>query len=140
MRPPSTRVGPRYSNAVAAPYSDAVESTVLHAVLETSTFSRRADALLSREERAELIETLARNPRDGDLVPGLGGVRKLRFAPKGRGKSGAFRVIYYMLSEEMPILALLIYGKNEQVNPTPEQTRAMAAVVAEFKVETTRRR
>jgi len=38
-------------------------------------------------------------------------------------------VIYYMVSEEMPILALLIYGKNEQVNPTPEQTRAMAAVV-----------
>jgi mRNA-degrading endonuclease RelE of RelBE toxin-antitoxin system len=106
---------------------------VLHAVAETSIFSRRADALLSREDRANLIETLAREPLAGDLVPGLGGVRKLRFAPQGRGKSGAFRVIYYVLTEDMPILALLVYGKNEQVNPTPEQTRAMAAVVAEFK-------
>jgi hypothetical protein len=66
-------------------------------------------------------------------------VRKLRFAPKGRGKSGAFRVIYYVLTEDLPILALLIYGKNEQVNPTPEQTRAMAAVVAKFKASTERR-
>lgn len=106
---------------------------MLHTVLETSIFSRRADALLSREERTALIDTLARDPLAGDLVPGLGGVRKLRFAPKGRGKSGAFRVIYYMLTEDLPVLALLIYGKNEQVNPTPEQTRAMAAVVAEFK-------
>ena len=106
---------------------------VPHAVLETSIFSRRADILLSREGRAELIDTLARDPLAGDVVPGLGGVRKLRFAPKGRGKSGAFRVVYYVLTEELPILALLIYGKNEQVNPTPEQTRAMTAVVTEFK-------
>lgn len=106
---------------------------MLRAVLETSIFSRRADALLPRGERAELIGTLARDPLAGDLVPGLGGVRKLRFAPKGRGKSGAFRVIYYVLTERQPILALLIYGKNEQVNPTPEQTRAMVAVVAEFR-------
>ncbi|MGH7102638.1 MAG: addiction module toxin RelE [Acetobacteraceae bacterium] len=105
----------------------------MHAVLETSIFSRRADTLLSRGGREELITTLAREPLAGDLVPGLGGVRKLRFAPKGRSKSGAFRVIYYVATEDLPILALLIYGKNEQVNPTPEQTRAMAAVVAELK-------
>ena len=77
--------------------------------------------------------TLANDPLAGDLVPGLGGVRKVRFAPKGRGKSGAFRVIYYVLTDELPVLALLIYGKNEQVNPTPDQTRAIMAVVAEFK-------
>jgi hypothetical protein len=73
----------------------------VHAVLETSIFSRRADALLSREERAELIETLARGPLAGDVIPGLGGIRKLRFAPKGRGKSGAFRVIYYVLTDDL---------------------------------------
>jgi mRNA-degrading endonuclease RelE of RelBE toxin-antitoxin system len=49
---------------------------------------------------------LAREPFAGDLVPGLGGIRKLRFAPKGRGKSGAFRVIYYVATEDRPILAL----------------------------------
>jgi len=109
---------------------------VLHAVLETPAFSRRADALLSRVERAELIETLARDPGAGDVVPGLGGVRKLRFAPKGRGKSGAFRVIYYVLTEEQPILALLLYGKNEQDDLSPAQRKVVAGLAAEMKRRT----
>jgi hypothetical protein len=45
----------------------------MHAVLETTAFSRAADALLSRDDRATLIETLAREPLAGDLIPGLGG-------------------------------------------------------------------
>ncbi len=106
---------------------------MLQAVLETSIFSRRADALLSREERSDLIESLARDPLAGDVMPGLGGVRKLRFAPKGRGKSGAFRVIYYVLTDELPILALLIYGKNERADLSPEQRKVIAALAAEMK-------
>jgi hypothetical protein len=57
----------------------------MHSVLETSIFTRRADALLTHEERAELISVLARNPHSGDLVPGLGGIRKMRFAASGQG-------------------------------------------------------
>jgi len=66
-------------------------------------------------------------------MPGLGGVRKLRFAPKGRGKSGGFRVIYYVLAESRPILALLIYGKNEQGDLSPAQCKAVAALAAQMK-------
>ena len=106
---------------------------MLHAVLETSIFSRRADALLSREERTELIDTLAREPLAGAVIPGLGGVRKLRFAPKGRGKSGAFRVIYYVLMDDLPILALLLYGKNEQGDLSSAQRKMVAALAAEMK-------
>jgi len=73
---------------------------MLQVVLETSIFSRRADALLSPEDRSALIDTLARDPMAGDVIPGLGGVRKLRFAPKGRGKRGGFRVIYYVPDRE----------------------------------------
>ena len=102
-------------------------------MLETSVFSRRADALLSRGERAELIDTLAREPLAGDVVPGLGGVRKLRFAPKGRGKSGAFRVIYYVLTDDLPILALLLYGKNEQGDLSSAQRKVVVALAAEMK-------
>ena len=46
------------------------------------------------------------------MIPGTGGIRKLRFAADGQGKRGAFRVIYYVLTDAMPILALLIYGKG----------------------------
>ena len=101
----------------------------MRSVLETSVFSRRADALLSVAEKAELIAMLAANPMAGDVIPGLGGIRKLRFAAGGRRKSGAFRVIYYVAPESLPILALLIYGKNEQVNPTPTQRTALLRAV-----------
>lgn len=104
----------------------------MHSVLGTSIFTRRSDALLSAEEKVVLIDTLAADPAAGDLVPGLGGIRKMRFAPKGRGKSGAFRVIYYLATPDLPILALLIYGKNEQANPSPEQRRAMLRAVEAF--------
>lgn len=108
----------------ALPYGPGV-----HSVLETSVFSRDANSLLRRDERDALISALAADPLQGDLVPGLGGVRKMRFAAGGRGKSGAFRVVYYLASEEQPILALIIYGKNEQANPSPEQRKAMLAAV-----------
>jgi mRNA-degrading endonuclease RelE of RelBE toxin-antitoxin system len=89
--------------------------------------------LLSRDERADMIAALASNPLAGDVIPGLGGVRKLRFAPKGRGKSGAFRVIYYVLTDDLPVLALLIYGKNEQSDLSSAQRKAIAALVMDIK-------
>lgn len=107
----------------------------MHSVAETSIFSRRADALLKVEDRAELINVLATDPPAGALIPGLGGIRKLRFAPAGRGKSGAFRVIYYFAAIDRPVLALLIYGKNEQENITPKQRDALLALLAADKVE-----
>ena len=68
------------------------------------------------EERAELIGYLAHNPRLGDLVPGTGGIRKLRWALPGRGKSGGARVIYYFHSDAMPLFALTAYAKNERAD------------------------
>lgn len=105
----------------------------MHSVLETSIFTRRADALLSQEERVALISTLASNPLAGDLIPGLGGIRKMRLAAGGQGKRGGFRVIWYVLTDNQPVLALLIYGKNEQANPTPDQRRAMLTTVQSMK-------
>ena len=107
----------------------------MQSVAETSIFTRRADALLNREDRAALISTLASNPKAGDLVPGLGGIRKLRFAPAGRGKSGAFRVIHYYAGIDVPVLALLIYTKNEQDNISPDQRRALLSLIDGYKVE-----
>jgi mRNA-degrading endonuclease RelE of RelBE toxin-antitoxin system len=89
--------------------------------------------VLSIDDRADLIETLARNPLAGDVMPGLGGVRKPRFAPKGRGKSGGFRVIYHVVNQKRPILALLIYGKNEQGDISPAQRKVVAALAAAMK-------
>jgi len=103
--------------------------------METTLFSRRADALLSREERAALIATLALNPLAGDVIPGTGGVRKLRFGAGGRGKRGAFRVIYYVLNEDMPLVAIILYGKGEQSDLTPDEKRGAARIVQAMKAE-----
>jgi mRNA-degrading endonuclease RelE of RelBE toxin-antitoxin system len=104
-------------------------------VVETPTFIRRAAALLSEAERQELITFLARNPNAGDVIEGTGGVRKLRFAAKGKGKSGGVRVIYYLVGDDLPIYALLIYGKNEQIDLTPEQRKVVSAFAAAIKAQ-----
>jgi hypothetical protein len=107
----------------------------MRSVLETPIFSRRADALLTREERIELIWTLACSPLAGDVIPGTGGVRKLRFGAAGRGKRGGFRVVYYMLNEAMPIVAIMLYGKNEQADLTPAEKRGAEAIVGVMKAK-----
>ena len=80
----------------------------MQTVAETSVFVRRAENLPSEIEHTELITFLATFPAAGDEIVGTGGVRKLRFAAKGKGKSGGVRVIYYFFNEHMPIYALLI--------------------------------
>lgn len=57
----------------------------------------------------------------------------MRFGIGDRGKRGGVRVVWFVASDDMPVLALLIYGKNEQANPTPDQRRAMLALVEDIK-------
>jgi mRNA-degrading endonuclease RelE of RelBE toxin-antitoxin system len=93
----------------------------MQTVVETPVFIRRAEKLLSEDEHDDLITYLATNPRAGNEIVGIGNVRKVRFAGKGRGKSGGVRVIYYFYDENIPIYALLIYAKNERADLTAEQ-------------------
>jgi len=74
----------------------------------------------------------------GDEIVGTGGVRKVPYGAKGRGKSGGIRVIYYFYDQGMPIYALLVYGKNERADLTAEQRKIVAAFAAAIK--TTRKR
>ena len=105
----------------------------MHTVAETPIFSRQIDKLFSEDEKRELIDYLAENPLAGDEIPGTGGVRKVRFAASGRGKRGGARVIYYYLDETMPVYALLAYAKNAQDDMTPDEKRAVSALVVLLK-------
>ncbi|MDB5985629.1 MAG: RelE-like cytotoxic translational repressor of toxin-antitoxin stability system [Nevskia sp.] len=105
----------------------------MQTVVETSAFIRRAEKILSEDEHAELISYLAAHPDAGDEIVGTGGVRKLRFAAMGKGKSGGVRVIYYFYDQDMPVYALLVYGKNERADLTAEQRKAVAAFAAAIK-------
>src|SRR5436309_20337 len=71
-------------------------------VVETPEFIRRVEKLLDDDEREALIAYLAANPTVGDLIPGTGGVRKLRWALEGRGKRGGARIIHFFRDTRMP--------------------------------------
>jgi hypothetical protein len=105
----------------------------MQTVVETRHYVSRAEKLLSENERNELIDFLATHPLRGDVLAGTGGIRKVRFARSGRGKSGGVRVIYYQYSAERPIYLLEIFGKNEKANLTAAERNALAKVVAEIK-------
>ncbi len=96
--------------------------------------------MLSDEEYDDLLLYLATYYRAGDEIPGTGGVRKLRYAIGGRGKSGGVRVIYYFFDDVNPLLALFLYGKNEQANLTPAEKSVAAALAAAMKAEAKARR
>ena len=105
----------------------------MQTVVETPIFIRRAEKLLSEDEHTELIVWLAGHPEAGDEMVGTGGVRKVRFAAMGKGKSGGVRVIYYFYDREIPVYALLIYGKNERADLTAEQRKSVTAFAAAIK-------
>ncbi len=89
-------------------------------VVETPEFLSATRKLLTDEERTLLVDYLAQNPMMGDLVPGTGGVRKLRWGLEGRGKRGGARVVYFFHSADIPLFALTAYAKNERADLTPE--------------------
>ena len=94
------------------------------AVVETEEFLNRSKAILTETERSLLVAHLGTNPEAGQLVPGTGGVRKIRWATPGQGKRGGARVIYYY-NQSMPLFALDIYAKNEKPNLSEADKRSL---------------
>lgn len=84
----------------------------MYTVAETRMFSRYASDYWSEAERGAFAAWIAANPAAGDLVPGSGGCRKVRWSRAGMGKRGGVRVIYYHAPAQQTIWLLLIYGKG----------------------------
>jgi len=99
------------------------------------SFERSAAGLLSEHDIQVLEETLLEEPRKGVVMRDTGGVRKVRAAIEGRGKSGSTRVVYHYVEAREKIYFLLCFPKNEQANLTPEQTRRIRMLVAQLEAE-----
>ena len=106
----------------------------MRTIAETLPFQRKISSLLSSEERFELIAYLAEHPNSGVLMEGTGGIRKLRWARQGGGKSGGIRIIYYFHNESMPLYLLAAFGKNEKANLSAEEKQLLAKAVKELVV------
>jgi hypothetical protein len=98
-------------------------------VVETPIFLRKAADLLDEEERSELAMFLAANPEAGDVIPESGGVRKLRWAIRGRGKRGGVRVIYYFHNDAFPLFLLTLFAKNKKANLTRAERNEVRKLV-----------
>jgi hypothetical protein len=95
--------------------------------------------LMDDAERAELVDYLAYNPTAGDVIPGSGGVRKMRWGLEGRGKRGGARVIYFFHDMEMPLYILEAFAKNDRANLTQSECHELRQAT-ELIVESYKRR
>ncbi len=91
--------------------------------IETISFTRRIRELLTDDEYSRLQATLIEAPDAGDIIKGGGGLRKIRWAARGRGKSGGVRVIYYWVTEEGIIYMLSIYAKSVKDDLTKQEIK-----------------
>ena len=81
-------------------------------IIEAPQFSRLWPDYWTEDERGEFCTFLAQNPEAGDVIPGSGGCRKVRWSRAGSGKRGGVRVIYFTRTTAGEIWLLLIYAKN----------------------------
>lgn len=101
-------------------------------VIEFAGYRRRASELLTAGQRDAVIDLIAYEPTCGDVIPGSGGLRKVRVGRDGIGKRGGTRVVYYFYNENFPILLLALFAKNEKSDLTSAEKREFAASMREI--------
>ena len=99
-------------------------------VVETAEFLTRTKQLMSESARAEFVAFIGASPEAGDVVPGTGGVRKVRWGLVGRGKRGGARIVYYFHNHLLPLFLLSAYPKNQKANLSEAERNAMKRLVS----------
>ena len=108
----------------------------MQTVIETPGFLRDAKrAGLTEAERTAIVTHLAGRPDAGAEIPGSGGARKVRFAGRGRGKSGGYRVVTFYSGETVPVFLLNVFAKGERVDLSPAERNVLKAVLGDLAAE-----
>lgn len=103
-------------------------------VIETPAFLAATRRLMDEADRTLLVDYLAHHPMAGDVMPGTGGVRKVRWGLEGRGKRGGARVIHFYHDAGMPLFLLTAFAKNERADLTQQDRndfRRLTALLVE---------
>lgn len=97
--------------------------------IETSLFTKLLPDYLSDDEYREFQAFIAENPETGDVIKGSGGIRKVRWTAKGKGKRGGVRIIYFWQRADSHIYLITLYAKNEMADLSPAETAALKKMV-----------
>lgn len=97
--------------------------------IETHVFTQQLSCYLSDEEYRELQCFLLKKPEAGPVIQGTGGLRKLRWGIKERGKQGGIRVIYYFQKADAHIYLMTLYAKNEGVDLSAKEKKQLKAMM-----------
>lgn len=105
----------------------------MQTVVETPDYLKDAKAAgIAEDERAVIVDWIAAHPDAGDEIRGTGGARKVRFAGKGKGKSGGYRVITFYTGPEIPVFLLNVFAKNEKTNLTGKERTTLKTVLSQM--------
>ena len=101
--------------------------------IESEAFEQNRERYLGDDQYGLLQAALMANPEAGALIPGAGGVRKVRWAVDGKGKRGGLRVIYYWITARGHILLLTLYRKFEVNDLSSKERKALGVLVKTLK-------
>ncbi|MBR1215058.1 type II toxin-antitoxin system RelE/ParE family toxin [Bradyrhizobium sp. JYMT SZCCT0180] len=104
----------------------------MQTVVETPSYLADAERLFSPSERMAIVDRLASDPTCGVVIPGSGGIRKVRFGFGARGKSGGARIIYLFSGSSLPVFVLAVFAKNEKANLSQAERNALASMVGDL--------
>lgn len=102
-------------------------------ITELPSFTKKAGKIFNADELNQLRDFLKNNPDKGDIIPGAGGLRKMRWSSGGKGKRGGARVIYFYHVVGSHIYLMACYTKNEQEDLRPEVKKQLRLFVEQFK-------
>jgi hypothetical protein len=102
-------------------------------IVEAPAFTRHLPEYLDEEQYFALQTALVRNPEAGDVMPGTGGFRKMRWADpqRGKGRRGGLRLIYYYFDRDQQIWLMALYGKNEAADLSAAEKKALKTAIEE---------
>jgi hypothetical protein len=103
--------------------------------IETKIFSKRIAGLISDSAFAEFQADLAQNPEKGPVIEGTGGLRKVRWKLKGKGKSGGIRIMYLFLKTDNVIHLVFVFAKSESDNLADDEKKQLKNIVNAIKRE-----
>lgn len=105
--------------------------------VESLIFEKLRSGYLSEEEFRDLQLVLLADPKLGSVIQGTGGLRKVRFRAKGKGKRGGVRIIYYFFDKKYKFYFLTLYSKNEVTDLTASQKKKLRKFMEAWKNEQT---